>query len=308
LKEEPQLGILEKVDLRDPWPREDTNFTPWLAKEENLKILSECIGMDLEWVETEARVGPFKADIICKETATDSLVLIENQLECTDHIHLGQLMTYAAGLDTVHIIWIAKSFNDEHRAALDWLNRITMEGFHFFGVEIELWKIGDSLPAPKFNVVCKPNDWQKSVKTGKEIVQSERSAMFKKLWSTFLDYMKPRFPDLSYPKPAGSPWIRFKMESTHANLSYAPSKKTLYLYLLFKGDDSENWFKFSKENLKSSPIFEWVDHPDGPYATWGIDYVYDESEKDSAIFEQVGRLLSEIQKEIKVTRQKYLET
>jgi hypothetical protein len=159
MKEELQLGKLERVDLRDSWPREDTNLTPWLAKQKNLKLLGASIGMNLERVENESRVGPFRADILCKDTATDSFVLIENQLEPTDHIHLGQLMTYAAGLDTVHIIWVAKSFNDEHRAALDWLNRITMEGFHFFGIEIELWKIGDSLPAPKFNIVCKPNDW-----------------------------------------------------------------------------------------------------------------------------------------------------
>ncbi len=148
MENDPQLGKLEKVDLRDTWPNEATNFTPWLAKQENLKLLGDNIGMDLEWIETEAHVGPFRADILCKDTSNDAFVLIENQLEPTDHIHLGQLMTYAAGLDTVHIIWVAKTFNDEHRAALDWLNRITMEGFHFFGVEIELWKIGESLPAP----------------------------------------------------------------------------------------------------------------------------------------------------------------
>lgn len=109
MQKEPLLGLLEKVDLKDTWPNEAINFTPWLAKQENLKLLGDNIGMDLEWIETEARVGPFRADILCKDTATDAFVLIENQLKPTDHIHLGQLMTYAAGLDTVHIIWVAKN-------------------------------------------------------------------------------------------------------------------------------------------------------------------------------------------------------
>ena len=101
----------------------------------------------------EKYVGPFRADILCRNTDDDSLVLVENQVERTDHTHLGQLMTYAAGLETASIVWIAKAFTDEHRAALDWLNEITGENFNFFGLEIELWKIGDSAIAPKFNVV-----------------------------------------------------------------------------------------------------------------------------------------------------------
>jgi Domain of unknown function (DUF4268) len=159
-----KLGRLEKLDLRTFWKREDTDFTPWLAQEENIRLLSETIGIELEVQSQEENVGPFSADILCKDTINDHYVLIENQLERTDHTHLGQLMTYAAGLDAVTIIWIAQKFTDEHRAALDWLNRITDDTFTFFGIEIELYKIGESTPAPMFNIVAKPNDWTKQVK------------------------------------------------------------------------------------------------------------------------------------------------
>ena len=158
-----ELGRLTKVPLRDFWEGEASDFTPWLADEKNIGLLGETIGVELEVEAQERNVGPFRADILCKDTVTDSWVLIENQLERTDHSHLGQLLTYAAGLEAVTVVWIAERFTDEHRAALDWLNEITDEGFSFFGLEIELWRIGDSPMAPKFNMVSHPNDWTKTV-------------------------------------------------------------------------------------------------------------------------------------------------
>lgn len=158
------MGRLERVDLREAWETEDGDFTPWLAQEENIALLGDAIGIDLEVEAQEKQVGPFRADILCLDTATTDKhwVLIENQLYRTDHTHLGQLITYAAGLDAVTIIWIAGQFTDEHRAALDWLNEITDEEIRFFGIEVELWRIGNSPPAPKFNIVSEPNDWTKS--------------------------------------------------------------------------------------------------------------------------------------------------
>src|SRR6267143_4897369 len=117
-----ELGRLHKVDLREAWTSESSGFTPWLAHEENLKLLGEAIGMELELESQEKEVGPFRADILCKDTANDNWVLIENQLDRTDHSHLGQLITYAAGLNAVTIVWIAERFTEEHRAAMDWLN------------------------------------------------------------------------------------------------------------------------------------------------------------------------------------------
>ena len=153
------MGRLERVELRDIWASEATSFTPWLARPENLAVLGEALNIDLELEAQERAVGPFRADILCKDTDKDRWVLIENQLERTDHTHLGQLLTYASGLDAVTIVWIAARFTEEHRSTLDWLNKITNESFRFFGLEVELWKIGNSPAAPKFNVVSKPNEW-----------------------------------------------------------------------------------------------------------------------------------------------------
>lgn len=147
------LGRLEVVDLRKVWVSEAGDFTPWLAQEANLSLLADTLGMDLVYEAHEKGVGPFRADIVCTDTADGSKVLIENQLERTDHGHLGQLMTYAAGLDAVTIVWIAERFTEEHRAALDWLNEITGEKISFFGLEIELWKIGTSPMAPKLSLI-----------------------------------------------------------------------------------------------------------------------------------------------------------
>ena len=157
------LGKLEKIELRDIWSSESSHFTPWLAREENLLTLGETLGLELELEAQEKAVGPFRADILCKDIGTNAWVLIENQLERTDHSHLGQLLTYASGLEAVTIVWIAARFTEEHRSTLDWLNRITDETFRFFGVEVELWRIGMSAAAPRFNIVSKPNNWNKLV-------------------------------------------------------------------------------------------------------------------------------------------------
>ena len=150
-----KLSRIQKVSLRDCWKNEATDFTPWLASEENIALLADALGLnELEVISQEEHVGPFRADILCVDSGTDKLVLIENQLEKTDHNHLGQIMTYAAGLDAVTIIWIAERFTEEHRAAIDWLNRITDKDFNFFGIEIVLIKIDNCLAAPIFNVIA----------------------------------------------------------------------------------------------------------------------------------------------------------
>jgi Domain of unknown function (DUF4268) len=187
------LGRLEKIDVREYWKREDSDFTPWLAEAENIQLLGETIGLELEVEAQEKQVGPFRADILCKDTASENWVLIENQLERTDHIHLGQLLTYAAGLNAVTIVWIAARFTEEHRAALDWLNEISNESFNFFGLEIELWQIGKSAVAPKFNIISKPNDWSKSVIGAAQSIQSASLTEAKKLqqeyWEAFREYV-----------------------------------------------------------------------------------------------------------------------
>ncbi len=207
----PLLGRLEKVDPRNYWEREDIDFTPWLAGTENIKLLGNTIGIELEVEAQEKGVGLFRADILCKDTATDLWVLIENQLERTDHIHLGQLLTYAAGLNAVTIVWIAKQFNEEHRAALDWLNEITDEEFNFFGLEIELWKIDDSGIAPKFNIVCQPNNWIKNVTSKVKSLPVANLTETKQLqyeyWTAFGEFALAHATSIKPTKPRYQNWI-----------------------------------------------------------------------------------------------------
>ena len=199
------LGRLERVDIREIWAHEALDFTPWLAKEENLKLLGDTIGIELELVAVEVAVGPFRADILCKSKKGGYSVLIENQLEQSDFGHLGQILTYASGLNTVVIIWIAKHINEQHRAALDWLNDITPKGINFLGLEIEAWKIGDSDVAPKFNIVSKGNDWKIFVR---QLMDQDLSVLLQdyvNYWTQFGDYViekgsiiKPRKPQPTY--------------------------------------------------------------------------------------------------------------
>jgi hypothetical protein len=160
----PNLGSLEKVALETIWPDEAKDFTPWLARPENLRILGNTLGIDLELEEEASAAGLLSADILCRNASDGNLVVIENQIRKTDHGHLGQILTYAAGLGAKTLIWVAAKFTDEHRAALDWLNVNTADDVFLFGLEIELWKIGASAPAPKFNIISKPNHWSKVVK------------------------------------------------------------------------------------------------------------------------------------------------
>jgi len=156
----PVLGRLEPVDLRDVWPSEPCNFTPWLAQPANLQFLADTLGLPgLELVRTEHAVDSFSADIVARILDTDHHVLIENQLERTDHVHLGQLLTYAPRFDAKVIVWVARQFTDAHRAALDWLNSITDDRYAFFGIEAGAVRIGDSIPAPQFKLVAQPNSW-----------------------------------------------------------------------------------------------------------------------------------------------------
>jgi hypothetical protein len=207
----PILGRLEKINVRNYWQREDIDFTPWLAELENIALLGDTIGIELEVEAREKEVGPFRADVLCKDTATEQWVLIENQLERTDHIHLGQLMTYAAGLNVVTIVWIAARFTEEHRAALDWLNEITNEGFNFFGLEIELWQIGTSAIAPKFNIVSSPNNWSKTVTGAAQSIQNEAQTGIKKLqveyWQAFCEYAIENAKRIKTTKPLPQNWM-----------------------------------------------------------------------------------------------------
>jgi hypothetical protein len=209
------LGRLERIDLRGVWLSESSDFTPWLAEPDNLAVLADAIGMELELEAQERSIGPFRADILCKEVGGDHWVLIENQLERTDHTHLGQLLTYAAGLQAATIVWVAARFTDEHRATLDWLNEITDDAFRFFGLEVELWRIDGSAPAPKFNVVSKPNAWSRDV--GRAAKQIETDALtdtrqnLLAFWTMFREHLAASGGPIRAQKPSPQHWMNFKV-------------------------------------------------------------------------------------------------
>src|SRR5713226_212869 len=220
------LGILKRVDLRDFWEDEAREFTPWLASPENLKLLGEAIGIELELEATESRVGIFKADIVAKEVGTDDRVIIENQLEHTDHDHLGKLLTYASGLGAKVVVWVAEEISDEHRRAMDWLNEITGDSFSFFALEIELWRINDSDPAPKFNLVCRPNDWAKSLTSadsGSEPSETKLSQL--EFWSAFVEFGKRKGSAISFRKPRPQNWYSLAVGRSRFNLSLTANTK-----------------------------------------------------------------------------------
>jgi hypothetical protein len=268
-----EFGVLEKIDLRTGWKTEDTEFTPWLAQEENIKLLGNAINIELEVEQQEQNVGIFRADILCKNTADNTWVVIENQIERTDHKHLGQLITYASGLSAVTIVWIAAKFTDEHRAALDWLNECTDENLNFFGIEIELWRIGDSAIAPKFNVVCKPNDWTRTVAKEAKKIESGTLTETKQLqyefWSKLQEYMQENSKIVKARKPSPQHWMDFAVGKTGFRMSAIMNSETHKLAIWFTtyGDDAKPNFH-ALHDLKSEIeervgfSFEWREMPD----------------------------------------------
>lgn len=262
-----KLGKIEKLDLRDIWANEASDFTPWLAKEENIKLLGDTIGIELEVESQEKSVGAFRADILARDmNNSNHYVLIENQLEPTNHNHLGQIITYAAGLDACSIIWIAKSFTEEHRAALDWLNRITDENINFFGIEIEVIRIGESIPAPQFNVVAKPNDWSKTVRANANSgTISDTKIKQQEYWTAFRQYALDNKVTFKVQKPLPQHWTNVAIGKSgfHLSLIVNSSKNEIRIDFEIHSPNAKRDFDTLKsqyeEDSKSaiSPNLEW---------------------------------------------------
>jgi len=186
-----ELGTLRKLDPRKLWPSEPADFTPWLA--EHIEVMGAILGMELELVEVESSVGGFSADILARDLGRDQSVVIENQLEPTDHSHLGQLITYAAGLEAGTVVWVSRAFREEHRQALDWLNRGHGTSTNFFGVVVEVLQIDDSRPAPSFRVVAAPNDWSRQSRARQSSSQpSPKGLAYKQWFQALLDELREK--------------------------------------------------------------------------------------------------------------------
>ena len=160
-----KLGKLKEIDIRTVWAHEQYDFSKWLASDENIKELGDVLNLSLTEVETEKFVGNYRCDIVCKDEITGKSVLIVNQLELTNHDHLGKIITYASGLDASVVVWVVAGAREEHASAIEWLNKHTTSDVDFFLLEVHAYTIGDSVPAPMFKVIEQPNDFAKSVKS-----------------------------------------------------------------------------------------------------------------------------------------------
>lgn len=218
------LGKLEKVDLRSAWNHEALDFTRWLARKENLILLGEEVSVDIdpESVKIEAEVGDFNVDISAEEDSDERRkIVIENQLEPTNHDHLGKIITYAAGHDAKIIIWVVKEAREEHQQAIEWLNENIGEEILFFLVSVELWRIGESDPAPKFSIISQPNRWAKTIKETSDSLEepSETKLLQLDFWNKFKEYAGNNKTVLRFRRPKPQHWYNFALGSSKAHVS-----------------------------------------------------------------------------------------
>jgi hypothetical protein len=261
------LAKLKKVELRAAWRHEASDFTQWLAQEENLRLLSDEVGFDIKLIQTEAAVGKFNVDILAEEENTGKKIIIENQLEVTNHDHLGKLITYASGYDAGVIIWIVKDVREEHRRAVDWLNEHTDEGVEFYLVKIEVWQIEESALAPKFEIICKPNDWAKAVKesvSGGELTETKVKQL--EFWNALRDFAKQNNSQLRFQKSNPQHWLNMSIGSSDAHLALTiNSIQKLFGVELYISNNKELYAELFKQretiDRELGETVEWMELP-----------------------------------------------
>lgn len=263
------LSKLEEIkDLRTVWSHEALDFTPWLSQDDNITLLADSIGIDITVDETESSVGDFNVDIFASETGTDRKIIIENQLEDTNHDHLGKLITYASGKSADIVIWVVKHAREEHKAAIEWLNNHTDDSVGFFLCEIKLYRIGNSEPAVKFEVIEKPNDWTKEIKKSESI--NETQQLRYDYWVAFEDYAfkNPTFAkNFKKRKPSKNHWLNFSIGSSACHIAVSQIKQRNELNVeLYISDDTELYNSLYENKtdieLTSGLSFDWRELPD----------------------------------------------
>lgn len=259
-----RLGKIKRItDIRSVWHHEEKDFSKWLAQEENLKQLSDSIGIDIVLEERESSVGNFSVDLYALEEGTERRIIIENQLEDTNHDHLGKLITYASGKGAEVIIWVVKRARDEHRQAIEWLNQNTGVNIGFFLVEIELWQIDDSAIAPKFNVVERPNDWAKQMKNADGLSETKQLQLH--FWQQLSEFIKSNSSfskEFSPRKAQPQHWYDLSVGSSSYHIGLTVNtQKNLLGTEIYIPDDKEKFAVFKKhaqeiENLIGEKV-EW---------------------------------------------------
>lgn len=261
------LSKLNKVDLREAWGHEATDFTSWPAQTENLDLLSEEVGVDIKLVQTEANVGRFNVDILAEEESSGRKIVIENQLEDTNHDHLGKIITYASGYDAEIIIWIVRHVREEHQKAVEWLNEHTDEHISFFLIKLELWQIDGSNPAPKFEVIVSPNEWAKAIRTipqSGELTDTKLQQL--DFWTKFKAFVRAKDSKIRLQSPRPQHWYNVAMGSSDAHVALTINSREDLLgceIYINKNKDLFNFLQEQKELIEKEigEKVEWVDAP-----------------------------------------------
>ena len=257
-----KIGKLIEVDVRELWKHEQYDFSEWLAKEDNLEYLNDILGLTLVDVDKEVFVGPYRCDLVAKDETSGITVVIENQLEGTNHDHLGKIVTYASGLNAKTMVWIVKDAKEEHRAAIEWLNNNTNSDINFFLIEIHAYTIGDSDPAPMFEVIEKPNDFVKHSKApnaDKELNKSQSERLI--FWEQFNQVVISRGKPFNLRKATTDHWYDVAMGTSEAHVAIDLINK--YNYIIVEVVISNNKELFdqlfsSKDDIEKSLGFEMI--------------------------------------------------
>lgn len=260
------LAKLQKIDLRNVWSVEP-DFTNWLAQQENLNLLGEEIGVEVKLIKTEANIGTFRVDILAEEASSGRKIIIENQLEDTNHDHLGKIITYASGYDAEIIIWVVRDVREEHQRAIEWLNERTDEKTGYFLIKIELWQIENSNPAPKFDVLVSPNEWAKAIKAnpaGSELSETKLQQL--DFWKKFKGYAQEKDRQIRLRTPRPQHWYDISMGSSEAHVALTVNSRENLLGCEIYINRNKELFKFLKERREEiekeiGESAEWVDAP-----------------------------------------------
>ncbi len=238
------LAKLQKIDLREVWSIEP-DFTKWLVKKENLDLLGEEIGVGIKLITTEANVGNFRVDIFAEEESSGRKIIIENQLEDTNHDHLGKIITYASGYDAEIILWVVRDAREQHQRAIEWLNEHTDEKTGYFLIKVELWQIEGSKPAPKFDVLVRPNEWAKAIKIN--TAGSELSVQQLDFWTKFKGFVRAKDTRIRLQTPRPQHWYDVSIGSSEAHVSLTINSRENLLGCEIYISRNKEFFNFLQE-------------------------------------------------------------
>lgn len=241
------LSELQEVELGEIWPNEARDFTPWLATE-GWELLCTQIGTEeIERVDREVPIGDFYTDILAQETGTGRKIVIENQLGKTDHDHLGKIITYASGHDAAIVVWIFKEIREEHRQAIDWLNEISDENTSFFALVIKVYQIDGSKPAPKFETICKPNEWSRELKGTKGDTKIGRKQ--REFWKKLKDFASSKNVKYFTQQSSAQNWYAITVGTGKATVILVINSQKHLMRCQFKVTDN-SFFEFLEGNKK----------------------------------------------------------